>query len=216
MRIGLALLLSACGGYAPPAYATHVGAPGSVAPDQGSVQIASNYGVVNLAQGELNGTIALGEGARLELGSSFAGADGSSIGWLLGRVGVRYGERVGRDAAYDLEVGGAAGVGGNSRGGAVSDMVDPLNVYDRPAGGAYLGGGLAHWIDEHALFVRVRTQVGFAVNAPVTFWGSAMVGVDIDFDVLRFHVAGGGYAMATEHSDFVFWLVEAGVTVPIS
>lgn len=125
----------------------------------------------------------------------------------------------GADAAYDVELGGAAGVGGNSRGVLAPEPVDAdadrFDVYDRPAGGAYLGGGIAHWIDEHALFVRVRTQVGFAANAPVTFWGSAMAGVDIDFDVLRFHVAGGGYAMATEHGDFAFWLVEAGVTVPI-
>lgn len=194
-RPGLALLallvvIPACFSYAPPVRMAHMGAPGRIG--AGSFDIAaavtSSTGAQALAYG-ISDRLAVEGGIESDFGHS-----------VMGSAGVRFtplppGRRK-HAFVLDIEAGAGGGVGGRrcDAEGQCSSAAEDLR---RPAGGGYLGLGLAAKLSFFSPYVRVRQQLTGAQGLPMTSFTSVMPG--LQFSILEtVHLwAGTGYLVIT-------------------
>lgn len=81
------------------------------------------------------------------------------------------------DWVGDIELGGGAGVGG------IDCRSDPCTTwFETPAGGGYAGLGFGVYSHPATIYLRSRVEVTAARGIPVTFWPSALFGLDFTFE----------------------------------
>lgn len=192
--IAIAALLFGCNPvYAPPVRATHAGAPARLEAERMEIGGAA-AGLSNPMAGGPHVAVGLEDWLSLEAGGNFNFfAQGWALGWL--------GARLTRPPEYevdwvgDLELGGGLGVGGAScASGECGTWSEIL------AGGGYGGFGVGIRADVATVYVRSRLEVSAARDIPVTFWPTAMLGVDFLIERVFAFGAGGGYlGLGNEH-----------------
>ena len=210
--------------YAPPAYATHYGAPGRLRPNEGEVAVEGG------TPSRIAAHVALpvAPDTRIEVGAETGGEifDGRAhpAAWLMGRAGVRHTFRH-RRLTGDVEGGVAAGIGGARCGNALDPntgcvgqpSVDGLAWTDRGAGGAYAGGGIGFRLwDWFEPFVRARAQVSVAYDVPVTTYLSALGGLDMRLGPVDLWAGVGFASLINTYETDVGMLVEGGLSVPFT
>jgi hypothetical protein len=146
----------------------------------------------------------------VELGADLSLVDDEAR-WALGVAGLRYTfnqlrseDRSG--AAFDLELGGGLGVGGNTSGESL-----PL---ERLAGGGYFGFGAAYHADEwFAAFLRSRVQLSDAEQSPMTFWWQVLIGPEVTIGPVSFYVAGGYAGFENDLEGVRKGLIDVGISL---
>lgn len=169
--------LPACAAYSPPVHLVDHGAPGRLR--QGDLEVGGGMTAVSAYPFAGGGYV--GYGVR-DWAAVEGGVEGSG-GWVMVRGGGRLTHAPRREhkfhPAFDGEFGVGFGAGGecsryNTRDGVVCDG---RPWHQRPAFGAYAGGGAGYHLSFFALYARVRAQAAVADHLPGTFHGSAHGGV---------------------------------------
>lgn len=213
MRNGLvvaaALTLGCTATFSPPIVPQHLGAAGSLQPNEGQVAAAVGF-VPQPFGGTAQISIPVTEQLHLEAGGSFFVAT-FGIGW----AGMRWTERPSRELRADVEWGYGLGRGGAAGCVALCPVAsDDLRPLDRAAYGVYLGGGLAWWpVDEFALWVRLRENVSIARGAPLTSWSSLAVGVELRAGPVRIFAGFGGGGYVNELDSMFLLQGEGGLAI---
>lgn len=182
------LLATACNPvYAPPVRGAHHGAPARLSRDRMELG-AAGAGYSYPVAGEGHAALAIEDWVSVEAG---LGLMPYSPGWAMGWLGARFtrAPEAETDLVADLEVGLGAGVGGAD---CASDA-GCAQWTDMTAGGGYLGFGVGLRADFFSLYLRSRVEMGAADGVPVTFWPTAMLGLEFLVDRTFAFGAGGGY-----------------------
>ena len=156
----------------------------------------------------------------LEAGANLSPDQKWSMAFLGSRSSWAPMQRESSSVVIDLELGAGLGRGGRLDGYDVARRwptgpVDGLDPTERTAFGGYGGVGVAWRYEFLAAYARARVEVTSATHVPVTFWPSAIAGVELDlWHRLRVSAAAGyvGYINASQNNHG--WLYQAAVTVP--
>lgn len=207
--------------FAPPLRGTHSGAPGRLAAGEGELSAAVGGGgttgalfpplVVTPALG-----LALSEAATLEVGANLS----TSELWTLIFLGPRFTFGPLRDFWFDVELGAGYGRGGSQgcfspSGESAPTVCDALRPLERDAGGVYVGGGAAWRRSFFSAYVRARVEITGARRLPVTFWPSAVAGVELDlWRRVRLSGAAGYIGYVTSGDNRHGWIYQLEISVP--
>lgn len=203
----LALLLAGCNPtFAPPVRTGMYGAPGRMRDATFELGASGNQ----RGSGGLFEGFVVAPGVQVEVGGELSALDRDGQ-WALGWVGARttfdqLREEGGNGASFDLEAGAGAGVGGR-----LAD--DDTEWFDRPAGGGYLGAGVAWHAEWFAAWGRARVQLTGAVDVPATLWYQALLGPEAAIGPVSVYLAIGWAGYVNDADDNSGGLLDAGLSV---
>lgn len=189
--------------------------------------MAANQGMIRGALaggGPARGGLGLGVGVTDNLRIEVAGDLGDKA-YAMGSAGLRFTQRsADRRAAFDVELGGGAGLGGQRCGNNQDTTVtcaagtsDGRRLTDRFAFGGYAGLGAGFRLSRYfELYARTRLQRSTSENIPATWWFSGLGGVDVLLGPINLNagIGYGHYFNSAENNGSV--ILEVGATVPLN
>lgn len=203
----LGLALAACNPtFAPPVRSGIYGAPGRLR--EATFEVGGS-GTQRGTGGLFEGFV-VAPGLAVEVGGELSALDTDGR-WAMGWVGARYSidqlrDEAGDGFSADVEAGAGAGVGGR-----LHD--DDTAWFDRPAGGGYLGSGVAWHSEWFAAFGRARIQVTGAVDVPATLWWQALLGPEAAIGPVSVYLALGWAGYTNEADANNGGLLDTGVSI---
>lgn len=199
--------VNACVSVAPPVRMGPYGAPGRMQAGMVEAGAEAYYGPDSVGGGPMIG-YGINDAVTIEGGGEVSG--NRAMGW----AGTRWTplRPDGRDFAFvlDVEGGFGAGVGGrrcNDEGECEGTYAD----FRRPAGGGYLGLGIAGKIKFFSPWLRLRTQATAAQGVPITSITTGLLGLQFSIASLAHIYAGtGGVLIVNENIRWLSWYPVSG------
>lgn len=198
---------SGCVSVAPPVRTGPYGAPGRMQAGMVEAGAEAAYGPDTAGAGPMIG-YGINDAVTIEGGGEVFG--NRAMGW----AGTRWTplRPDGRDFAFVLDVEGGFGAGvGGRRCDDEGVCEDTYADFRRPAGGGYLGLGIAGKIKFFSPWLRLRTQATAAQGVPITSITTGLLGLQFSIASLAHIYAGtGGALVVNENTSWFGWYPVSG------